>query len=94
MPCHAHGRGTLKLHLSFDNHVHFIICHCSVCLVLIIGNYYLSTELAVTTSHFLRPGKVTEGDLCCAQYAEDHRWYRGRITGLLEGNKVTRGVAS
>ena len=64
------------------------------CLVLLIGNYYLSAELTVTTSHFLRPGKVTEGDLCCAQYAEDHRWYRGRITGLLEGNKVTRGVAS
>ena len=34
------------------------------------------------------------GDLCCALYSEDQRWYRGRVVELLVDRKVSVQQAS
>ena len=34
------------------------------------------------------------GDLCCALYSEDQRWYRGRVVELLVDRKVSITIAS
>ena len=34
------------------------------------------------------------GDLCCALYSEDQRWYTGRVMEILKGKKVQKLLVS
>ena len=42
-------------------------------------------ELSLTAFSGLQSAKV--GDVCCALYSEDQRWYRGRIVELIKSQK-------